>query len=464
MTVTDEQTDEATERAEATERSRRDGLLHRLDRRFPRAGTMLIVGVLVIILNGLHVHSYTELSPFDEMLHVDQLVRLSRFEFVQTDDGLAQEAMHEMACRESKEGVLPPCNEGRYDPEDFSYNGWNTASSAPPHYYFVTGVTARILSAPAGGSIVNWGRALGSLWLLVGIYLVLRAAEYFAASRVSQLLAVTLVIASASLLHAANIINSDITAFVGGAAVLLTALAWERGRARLWLLAAAAAFCASFDSTNALGVVVVLAYFVVRALASHRRKVVEAVRPWRDYAVAGLVAGASAAAAVLSWKLVYQLVSHDVDLSQTPQVRAHRIDHLDLEMLFGKDTLFSAFPPVSGYVPPILNTSGHSVFTRAAVIFIGGVLIAAALRTNLGDRLSALGTATVAAIVLTPVMFVIYNYVSAGQYFPIGPRNALAALPAIAIVAAAVPRTRFGLALLGTVAAGLYLSTAVPLL
>jgi hypothetical protein len=321
-----------------------------------------------------------------------------------------------------------------------------------------------MLSAPAGNSIVNWGRVLGSLWLLVGIYFVVRAAEYFDVSRLSLLIGIALVIATPSLLHASNTINSDITSFAGGAAVLFAGLAWERRRAPLWLLAVAAAFCASFDSTNALGVVVVLFYFLVRAIASYRGVLIEALRPWRHYLVAGAVAAVSAGLAVLSWRVIYELVSHDVDLSKTDQVRAFRIDHLELGQVLGKDTLFSVFPPVSGYVPPTLTTSAYSLFTEAAVILIGGLLIAAALRTTLGGRLSAVGVATVAALILTPVMFVTYNFVSASQYFPILPRNALAAFPAIAIVAAAVPRTRLGVALVGVVTLGLYLSAGAALL
>jgi hypothetical protein len=457
MTVTDEQTTETAEPLPAP------GLATRFSRRFPRAGVMLVAAALVFVLNGLHVHEYTSVSPFDENLHIDQLVRYSRFQFVQVDDGLSREAMHEIACRGSQLVVFPACRAGDYTGNDYSYRGWNTASSAPPYYYFVTGVTARVLSLPFGNGIVNWGRVLGSIWLLVGIYFLVRASEYFAVSRLALLLGVALVIATPSLLHASNTISSDASAFVSGAAVLLAGLAWERGRIPLWVLAVAAAFCASFDSTSALGVVVVLSYFLVRALAGQRRKVIDAVRPWRDYLVAGVVAAGSAAAAILTWRTVYQLVSHDVDLSHTDQVKAFHINHLELKMLLGKDTVFSIFPPIQGYVPPVLTTTAYALFTQAALFLIIGLLIAAAVRTNLADRLSAMGAATLLALVVTPVLFVIYNFVSASQYFPILPRNGLAALPAIALVVAAVPRTRLGIALLGVVAAGLYAAAAVAL-
>lgn len=462
MTVTDEQTNEI---AGTAERSPSDDIRHRLSRRFPRGATMLILTALVVILNGIHVNSYTEISPFDEHLHIDHLIRSSHLEFMQPDDQASQESLHLVACRGSEFHDFPACTKGRYDPNDFSYKGWNSTSGSPPYYYVLTGVTARGLSdLPPIGNIVTWGRILGSFWLLVGIYFVVRAAEYFSIRRLPLVLGVALVIASPSLLHASNIINPDASAFAAGAAVLLAGLAWERSRVPLWVLAVTAAACASLDNTNALGVVVVLFYFLIRAIASRGGEQLETARPWRDYLLGGLVAAASAAIALLAWRIVYQLAAHDVDLSQAPWVKQFRVEHLDFEMVLGKDTLFGVFPPLNSYVPPVLSTATYELFTQAALILAGGVLIAASLRAKLADRLSALGLATVAALVLTPPLFVIYNFVSGGVFFNILPRNALAALPALAVVVAAMARTRFGVALLGIVATGLYLSAAISLL
>jgi hypothetical protein len=175
------------------------------------------------------------------------------------------------------------------------------------------------------------------------------------------------------------------------------------------------------------------------------------------------VAAACAAIAVLAWRIAFYLAAHDVDVSQAPWVQVFRVEHLDADMVVGKDTLFGVFPPLYGFIPPVLSTTAYELFTQAALILGGGVLIAASLRPKLHDRLSALGLATVAALVLTPPMFVIYNFVSAGAFFPVLPRTALAALPAVTIVAAGVSRTRIGVALLGVVAVGLYLSAAIAL-
>jgi hypothetical protein len=465
MTVIDEQAAATAEKAETAERADTDRLGQRLARRFPRAGTMLIVAALIVILNGLHVHAYTVISPFDEHWHIDHLIRESRFEFVQLDDEPSQEALRESACRGSEFWQFPPCRPGRYDGADLSYKGWNSTSGNPPYYYFLTGLTARGLSnLPPIGSIVTWGRLLGSLWLLVGLYFVVRASEFFSIKRLPLVLGVVLVIASPTLLHASNIINTDASAFAAGAAVLFAGLAWERGRAPLWLLAVAAAACAALDNTNALGVVIVLFYFLIRAAASRRRPPREDARPWHAYFMAGLVAALSAVFAVLAWRFVYQLVAHDVDVSHAPWVEPFRVKHLDFEMVFGKDTLFGVFPPVNGYIPPVLSTTAYEMFTQAAFILLGGVLIAAALRAKLTDGFSALGLATAAALILTPPIFVIYNFVSGDVFFNILPRNAIAALPAIAVVAAGAARTRVGVAVLGVVAIGLYLSAAVSLL
>src|SRR5215216_4052758 len=109
MTVTDEQT---TETVETTERPPANRLRQRLSRRFPRAATMLILTAFVVLLNGLHVHSYTVISPFDENAHIDRLIRSSRFEFVQPDDQMSQESLHEVACRGSEIALFPGRLEG----------------------------------------------------------------------------------------------------------------------------------------------------------------------------------------------------------------------------------------------------------------------------------------------------------------------------------------------------------------
>ncbi|MGI8797541.1 MAG: hypothetical protein ACR2IR_13335 [Acidimicrobiia bacterium] len=446
--------------------------LGRWSRRFPRAIPMLVLAGLVLVLNPLHVRAYTKVSPFDEYAHIDSMIRGSRGQIlVQPDDKLLQETLDEVACREADTEVtglrFPRCREGRYDPATFAYRGWNQASAHTPYYYVLTGVAARALRAPSppDDSIVTWARLLGAVWLLVGMYLVLRAGEYLGVARVPLVLALVLVAASPALLHASTTVNPDGAAFIGGAAVLLAALAWEQGRRSMWLLGLSAFFCASLDTTNIMGVIVVVAYFSARAFASYRGLDRENVRqPWTAYAGATAAMGAASFVAIFGWKLVYNLFAHDVDLSGHPARTLFDIDHLDVGLVLGRDTLFGVVPPIEGYMPGTLASEPYQVFVGATALLVVGALVAAAISFKPSDRLTTLGVATLVALVVSSPVLVLYNYVSDGLYYPILTRQALATLPAAAIVIAGIAQTPVARGLLAAIAGGLYLTAVMALL
>src|SRR5574341_595117 len=121
----------------------------RVSARFPRLRTMLVLAALVTVLNMVHVNKYTVISPFDEYAHIDSMIRGSRGQFlVHPDDQLTQETLDEVACREGEHASFPQCSREPYDPRDFTYRGWNQASSHSPYYYVITGLAARVLRAP----------------------------------------------------------------------------------------------------------------------------------------------------------------------------------------------------------------------------------------------------------------------------------------------------------------------------
>jgi hypothetical protein len=377
---------------------------------------------------------------------------------------LTQEALREVACRGSQFHGFPPCRPGRYDAEAFAFEGWNQASGHSPPYYVITGIAARALRAatPVGG-LVAAARMLGAVWLLVGLYLTLRAAELLGVARSPTMLALVLVAAVPSVLHASTTVNPDVAGVVGGAAVLLAALAWERTGRDLIVLGVASFACAALDTTNVFGVAVVLAYLLLRAVSLYRGQGGGHGRHWREYAAPlGVVAG-SAVLAVFGWKIVYSLLSHDVDLSNHPSRVTFRVDGLGLDLLLGRDTLFAVFPPVDGYIAPVLAKAPYRAFVGAAIVVALGALVATAFRFQLTSRLSAIGLATLLALLATPPILAVYNYWSDGLYFPILTRQALSAFPALAIVIAGVASTKMARVLLGTTAVGLYLAAVITL-
>jgi len=442
---------------------------------------MLVLIVLVLALNVAHLRAYDYISPFDEYAHVDSVDRGSRGQvIVQPDDQLGQETLREVACRGSEFiPALPRCRPGRYDPTEFVYRGWNQASAHSPWYYVATGLGVRALRAlPGPGGLVTWARVLGSAWLLLGLYLTLRAADGLGLPRGPTLAALVMVAAVPAVLHASTTVNPDTSGMVGGAAVLLAVLAWERDGRSLWLPALGAFVCATLDTTNAVAVIAAAAYLGLRALDARREpgetsqtnetsetsETSEGVRTPGDHLRAVLAMGAGAGVGVFGWKAVYALLTPRVDLSGHPSQRIFDVDHLELETVVGRDTVFGIFPPFEGHVPTVLGNTAYLTFVGAAVLVAIGALLSVTFGARLSERVGTLGAATLIGLLVSAPVLVLYNYVADGLYFPILTRQALSAVPALALVIASVATRRPGRVLVTGVAVGLYATALGALL
>jgi hypothetical protein len=440
---------------------------------------MAFLAAAVILLVVLHVRAYPVVSPFDEIHHIDYLERASRGQvIVQDDDRLTQSTLHEVTCRREETALVPygvknpktfpPCGSGHFDPDDFAWRGYNAAAPHTPDYYLVTGMTARVLRASGLiGSLVTWARLLGGAWLLLGCYLVLRAADVFGLSRLSVALALLLVIPTPALLHATATVNPDASAFVGGAALLLATLAWEKrgGRHSLLLVGLAAFACASLDSTNAAAGALAVGYLAARALLSSTERAEDKPRSRREYIEAAAMVAAGCVVAVVGWELVRAVFTHHVDLSHSPIHKAFDTDSLSVRQLLGRGNLFALFPPIpSPFVPAVLTTWQYSLFTGLAVVITGGAVVAGTVMASTADRRSVLSVVTLGALIVMPPIFVVYNFVAHGVYFDVLPRFGLSLLPAVVLVAARVAQGRVGRIVLLGAAAGMYLSAAIPLI
>ncbi|MEP4653141.1 MAG: hypothetical protein ABJ314_23410, partial [Ilumatobacter sp.] len=109
-------------------------------------GALFLVSLILV---GLHVRAYTQLSPIDELQHIDYVIKAGDFEPPHVNDPVGFEAMAEAACRsvDAPGYIGPPCGLDRYDPEDFQENGVNTAARQFPVYYTITGVISRFVVA-----------------------------------------------------------------------------------------------------------------------------------------------------------------------------------------------------------------------------------------------------------------------------------------------------------------------------
>jgi len=484
---------ESTE-AEAGDEGRLRRGLSALFTRFPRARAMLVLTFAVLLLNGLTVLAQTPVSAVDEREHIDHLVTAANGNIPQGGRILTQETLRELCSRGSEYIKWPKCKPGHLDPADYAVAGVNAAGDEP-FYYLVTGPAAWALKevVPGSDSLVTWGRLLNSVWLLLGFYLVLRAADRLAISRVRTVLALLIVASLPVQLFASTTVTPDATTFVAGAGVLVAALAWERTGRRAWLLATVviAAGAVVTKSTNGLAVLLVFVYFALRVLGTVRKSKTESEtktttktqpapepgspRPWRQYAVFGVAVVVGMTAGVLGWKEAekHRTTPTPQDFNATVLTSAKHLDPLRAEpkevfelsgaMLFGPSTVFAMFPPSREPAPPVRRGVGAHApwyvdFVSAASLLVIGALLFGILKFSFADRGSVLALATTITLLIAPTLMVAYRWYVDNTFDPVVERFGLSALPAVALVVAAVTKERLAQVVLAVVSVGLYVT------
>ncbi|MGQ0803889.1 MAG: hypothetical protein ACT4PI_08500 [Actinomycetota bacterium] len=446
--------------------------LNRFVARFPRAPAMLVLTIAVLALPALTSGVESHVSAVDEREHIDHLIRGSRGELIQGGNQLTQETLRELCTRGSEYIEWPKCEPGRLDPADYSVGGINAAGDRP-FYYIVNGPAARALNAltPGSQSLVTWGRLLGSAWLLLGMYLVVRVGDRLGLSRWAVVPALVLVAALPIQLTASATVTPDAMAFAIGAALLLAGLWWEATSRGLWLLAVFGVVSVLFDATLAVGGLVVLTYFAVRAVVSAREGPAADRQSPRRYALAAGVLALSLAVGIVGWERVEDERTPapvhpytEEELDTRPQLDPLRTESdaqsLTVKRVLGGQALFAMFPPVVEVAPPFrrsieTNAPWYQAWVLAATFLMVGALLLAALRPALDERSSALGLATTIALIAGSALMLMARYRLYDGYDPIVPRFGLSALPAVALVLATAARERAGRGLLVAVAAGL---------
>lgn len=440
---------------------------------------MLVLALLLVVLNGITVAKASNISPLDEEMWIDHLIHGSELEIVHSGDRLSEESVYELCVRGGPTlGELhPPCDERPLRPADFRWHGVNLAGHTP-FYFLVTGPIARVLRAtpidlPPSDSLATWARLLGTGWLLLGWYLVLRIGDLLRVHRRRLVVALLLLSATPALLQASTTVNPDQTAVPSGAAVLLAILLWERrGRGLLWVVLAAIA-AAALDPTNTVAVVLGVAYVAFRAATTWRRAPDEEARPWTGYAAAGVVLVVAGWAGSRGWDWIGSWFStpHPVpgiDLSTNPVsgVKVVGTDGLSFDQLFGTKTIFGIFPPFDdapGFYTP-RSTGAYLFFVELATFLSIGAMLVVALRNRIVERITSLDFALVTALIVTPSLFVLRNYWVGGSFGPTFARFGLAAIPAMAIVIAGAGRHQITRAAVLVVAVGLYVTALIAVL
>jgi hypothetical protein len=411
-----------------------------------------VLAAILVPLNLLHVARIATISPLDELMHIDYLVRGSGPGFLRMSDTFTQEAMDEIACRRHPTQSLPPCGERPYDPEQFSWKGRNLASSHSPWYYVVTGVAARVLRAVLpGDSLVTWGRALGSVWLLAGLAITLQVGRRLGFSPWPLVGFLSLLALSPATQHAATTINPDATCVFAGSIVLLAAVRAMEGSAAVWWALPAATVAVLLDPGNVLVVLAMMLFGVL--LAGDRRRTAAVV-------VALLAAGVVAAEA--STRVLVHLLG-TVDYTGNPQDALFAVAGLTGPMAWGESAIFALVPPTKGYMFPALSTPAHLVATSAASVLAMTAIVAGAVSSTAARMRRPLFISSFLVLLVGGPLLVGMRYVLGGTYFAIPARYGLCMVPLVGLSGAHVFAARFGRIVVLAVLAAMVATTVYAL-
>lgn len=410
-------------------------------------GLILIVATALLALS---IRSSPQLSATDEQEHLDYLDKAGDGHLVRLGETLGPVTLREYACR-GLDGhpdlALPPCTSRELAAVDFPAHGFNTVSEHPPLYYLVNGPLARVLTrVGAVESSLTAGRLVDALWLWVAMTLLWMLLAEGGVSPLARLVVASLLLATPVVIEAETKVNPDVTAMATGAAVLLLALRWERGRSAWWWVVLAGILAAATKETNLIGVGLAAGYLVIRSCSTPSPTAVG----WSPRAFRWVAAATCASALVTTaaWQIAYMKRAL-VPESANPLTQQYYVDSLSLSTILGEGTRL--LTPV--HQPFLLEPfRGHGVaivlMTLTDAVLVGALIGGIAFGTHTG-RTTVLATATVLVLLATGPVLAVVEYASQHVFFATPPRYGLSALPACGLLLGEALNKRLALIAVG---------------
>lgn len=448
----------------ASRDTNRENRLARLLRTRPFLISALVVVLGAFSLNFAHVQVHTELSPVDELQHIDYLYKAPTV--VHSGERVGQEAMHEQACRTlpSWPTDLPCTDDAVYDPDDFQEKGTNSAAIYTPFYYTVTRAIATPLQAVTGmDSLVTAGRMVGGLWLAGGLVMTLLVARRLGAHPYP---AAALLLAAASaptVLTSSASITPDAAALLAGASLVWSVLWWrESPRRRWWLPTLLSAGAVALKALNILVVVLVALFILLRAVvgAVSRRRADRDDDPAPTMGQSLLCISAMSVVA-LAGAVGYIMftsataVASSEGVSMADRIRAttfplqQTIEHIGVFL----DVFYNAgWWNTIGWV-------GELTQSLVGLFTFGGVFAAAMVVRRLSRDARLLAVALLVVGLVGAPMIIVFSYLSQGMFVPIPGRYGLTLIPVGVALASSVITGRVARVVTGVFGAGCFVAT-----
>lgn len=409
---------------------------------------LLVVGSL--LLTVAHIRFYPQLSPVDELQHIDYLYKAPSL--VRNGEKVGQDAMREEACRGLPNYPAPACSAtAEYDPDDFQELGTNTAAIYTPLYYSLTRAVATPVQWALGlDSLVTAARLVGGLWLAGGLVMTFVVARRFGARPYPTAALLLAAAATPNVILPSATITPDAAALLAGSSLLWAVLWWEERPSRRWWLPAVVALgVVALKALNIIVVVLVALYLVLRYLQR---------RFWPRDEDSGGAAGTRGAGLPLRWTLVCLVVMSVVALagaagyvlftqsnavassdgvSMAERVRADAFPYEGFVTHLGV-FLQVFYAPGWWVTVPVLGPLVQNVL---GVVVFAGTFAAAFLVDQVPRAARALASSLLVVGVVGAPMIIAFSFLSAGMYVPIPGRYALTLVPAgLALTASTVRR------------------------
>ena len=446
------------------------------------------VAALMVLALGLvigHVHSYTEVSPIDELQHLDYLIRAGDGHLVGLGDLFSQQSLRLETCHRLDaefDAKVPACVTDatiQLDPATFQESGYNTAAIHPPTYYAIDGLLARGIAAtlPVKDDPLTNGRVAGAVWLMAAVGALWLLLRELGANRILASALIAITISTPTVLFAAATINTDGTSLLCGSLLVWAVVRWERGRLPLWIVLAATALCAGTKVTNLIAVAVVVLYLLIRCnWSSITSTGASTAAASTDTSTAAATSGGSGSdrrssqtgfiaqlkafcwsnrrrllpvlwtsmvAVVVSgiWQVVAQSIA-TVPGADIPMTQRYTVASFPMSQFMG--SWRQTFDPLFGpYLPPFLRTDLVTLTSGLTAVLLVVLVIVAMVRSPRGSRQRALACASLGAAAIAGPAIVLFNYGFQSVYVDIPFRYALVAVPALVASAAVVLRGRW---------------------
>lgn len=399
----------------------------------------MLVSIAIPYMCVVTVAHSRALSPIDEWLYVDALLKLPTQGIVHEGELVGDETLRMMSCY----GVSPfgtfgsPCG-SQPSHRDYPNQGLSTAANNVPIYFAITRGLGDALHLVSGVDYLTAWRLTGSAWLIGALMVLYGLIRSWRLSHLSVLAVGLAFVASPFSWWTYSYISTDAPAFMFGALLL-----WLASRARTssgsrWWLFSLSIVAIIFKITNVIGVVFALLYTLIDSVVHLRQgdSIISRARDRRAGLQAlaapafGLAVGITLQAA---WLVVVQLWAVGSDRAdQGISIPLSGNEFLLQFTNFLPGTITSS--PIGAYVPTF-------AYAPLSWLTVAGVITALfAIRRRDPHRSITLAIA-VASICAAPGLALALQVLN-GSYFQLPPRYGATLLPGFLLATAFVLKSR----------------------